>query len=268
MHGYLFPSLVLDAEPYLEQHGLRLVLPLRGGFLDDQPASGILEINKLVEDNIEDLSQFIECNWGEPITVLGHNMGGVYALLLAARRSDLVKSVIAASVNLMRGEEKNGTISSKFVGGLRKLASDVGIYEVAAKHFQKTALYNEQTAKLVLRRLFKDSPSDLDFVNGRVGSGPAFEWFRQIALHSAIGVAADVSVLSGPIENYIRGTKKPVAFVHGSADPYTSKEELKAYASLNPRATVTVLEEGGHYVSASHPVAFWQAVSDSLDELP
>ena len=266
LHGYLFPSLVLDAQAQLEEHGLRLVLPLRRGFLDDQPASGIREIGELVEDNVDDILQFAEGNWGEPIPVLGHNMGGVYALLLATRRPDLFSKAIVASVNLMRGESEQETIASKFVSGLRKLATDVGIYEVAARHFQRTALYNEQTARLVLRRLFKDSPSDLDFINGRVGSGPAFEWFRQIALHSAAGVAADAGLLSGSIDDVIKGVTVPVTFVHGSADPYTSIDELRSYAALNPGATVKMLEAGGHYVSASHPAIFWQAVASCMKQ--
>lgn len=264
MHGYLFPSLVLGAEPELAKHNLRLVLPLRRGFLDDQPASGILEIQKLVEENIEDLLLFTEGNWGEPVPILGHNMGGAYAMLLAARRPDLFDSTIVASVNLMRSEEKQGSISSKFVSGLRNLASDVGIYEHAARHFQKTALSNRHAAKLVLRRLFKDSPSDLDFVNGRTGSGPAFDWFREIALHSAIGVAADANLLSGSVDDFIKEMSMPVTFLHGSSDPYTSVEALKSYASLNSLAKTIILDAGGHYVCASHPAAFWQAVSGCL----
>lgn len=268
LHGYLFPSLVLDARTHLETYGLRLVLPLRRGFLDDQPASGIREIGELVDDNVEDLLQFAEGNWGEPVPVLGHNMGGIYALLLATRRPDLFSRAVVASVNLMGGDSERETIASKFVSGLRKLATDVGIYEVAARHFQRTALYNEQTAKLVLRRLFKDSPSDLDFINGRTGSGPAFDWFRQIALHSAAGVAADASLLSGPIDDIIKGVTVPVIFVHGAADPYTSTNELRTYAAHNPDATIRILEAGGHYVSASHAAMFWQAVADCVKPTP
>ncbi len=264
MHGYLFPSLVLHAESELEKHDLRLVLPVRRGFLDDYPISGITEINRLLEENIEDLLQFTECNWGVPIPILGHNMGGVYALLLATRRPDLFSVAIVASVNLMKEKDDSQTASSKFVSGLRKLATDVGIYEFAARHLQKTALSSGQTAKLILRRLFRESPEDLDFINGRTGNEPAFEWFRQIALHSAVGVAADVSLLSGPIDDFIKGIKKPAIFVHGSADPYTSRSELEDYASQNPQATIKILDAGGHYVCASQRAEFWQTISSCV----
>lgn len=261
MHGFLFGFLVLDGENEFLKNNIRLVMPLRCGYLDEKTASGSRQLEKLASENIEDLLLFTKCIFDEPVPIMGHNMGGMFAMLLAKTRPELFSNVTIASIMLMQDKARKSSIAAKFASGLKKLAEETGIYEYAAKQMQKKVFSNEYAARHVLGRLFRDSPHDLDVVNGKRGSGPAFDWFRQIAMHCIDGFVSDLSLISRSQEHSLRDIHIPVRFVHGPGDPYTSVRELQTFASTNTRATCKILADGGHYVSASHPAEFWKEIS-------
>ncbi len=260
MHGYLFPFLVLDADAELRKHGLRLIMPIRCGFLDNQSTSRAAGAQRLVDNNLEDLQLFAEGLSQKKIPVLGHNMGGIYALALAARRPELFSRAIVASGNFVRDRTENDTFAARFAGGLHRLKSHSGIYQYSIKQFQRKILSNRHIAKFVLRRLYNSNPGDLDAVNRQFGKGPAFEWFHELAVNSIAGVTADLLVLSGAMEDLIRDCAVPLVFLQGPDDPYTGARALAEYCDLNPKASFQVLKGGGHFTSASHPRDFWEAV--------
>lgn len=264
LHGYLFPLLVLQSEKELQKHKIRLILPLRSGFLDSQSAGGILQLEKLAEENLENLELFVQSISKEPIPLVGHIMGAVYAMLLAKRSPNLFSKVISASTFVMHEGEKNNTFATQFTSGLRKLANNVGIYEVAIRQFQKVILMNERMTKITLRRLFRESPHDLAVINGDERFKPVFEWFQMISLNSVLGISSDLNLMSGSIEKYVRDVPVDLHFIHSADDPYTKPEFIKSLARNNARSTCTVLKEGGHYASASRPEIFWNAVAEKL----
>ncbi|MEM7429056.1 MAG: alpha/beta fold hydrolase, partial [Pseudomonadota bacterium] len=266
IHGYLFPFLVLESELQLIAHGLRIILPVRTGFLDGHTASEVFHRGQLVDELLEDLAAFIRIISPDPVPLLGHNMGGFYALLLAKKQPELFSTVIIASINLMNEQKDRSSFTSRFWRGYRKLAGDIGIYEIAAKQFQKSVYSSSGATKYFLRRMFRGSRSDLDLLEGKCGSGPAYEWFRQIALHSLVGVSCDFSLTSRPAEEFIRDVPKPVTFLHGAEDPFTTVVEVEAFAAVNPAAACKVLTEGGHYASASHPELFWEAIVREISD--
>ncbi len=83
-------------------------------------------------------------------------------------------------------------------------------------------------------------------------------------MNSAIGLAADVNLLSRPIEQAMKRFALPTAFIHGTSDPYTGTAEIERYASLVGQATIEHIDKCGHYASASRPAAFWGAVAKQL----
>ena len=261
-HGFLFPFLVISAEPELIRLGIRVVLPLRRGYLDNQPLSGLPEITQLIDDNLEDLILFTEMRWTEPVPILGHNTGAGYAIMAAVRRPDLYSELILASVNLLSRQESRTSTAARFIGGLRRLMEHVGVYEIAARQLQRMVLQNKHSAKAILHRMFKDSPHDDRVIRQlRQNDSTVIDWFRDVSLYSAIGLAADVNLLARPIDESIADLKVPTAFVHGTHDPYTSAEAISRYAAKVNRASTAFIDESGHYASASRPEAFWSAVA-------
>jgi len=264
MHGYLFPFLVLDSEKIFTKHNIRLIFPLRTGFLDSQSSNGVLKIETLAEENLENLELFSDLI-NEEMSILGHNMGAVYALKLAKRKPQYFKHVIAASACLMQErKEADNSVAFKFVNGMRKLAKDTNIYEIAVRQFQKAVLMNNQVARVVLHRIFKDSQHDLAVINGTQNRQPAFKWFREIAVNSVLGASSDLALIAKDTKKMISDVPIPLYFLHAPDDPYTSIDELHELASCNKNSTCMILEAGGHYVSASHAEDFWQAIDNLI----
>jgi len=264
MHGYLFPFLVLYSERELEKHNIRLILPLRGGFLDSQSAKSVITVETLAEENLE---LFSETTDSKPISILGHNMGAIYAMILATRQPARFRHVIGASVCLMQ-EQKNkpASVATKFMDGMRKLATESDIYEIAVRQFQKAVLMNNQVSKIVLRRIFKNSMHDLTVINGTKDKKSAFEWFREIAVNSVLGASSDLALISRDLEKTLNKVPIPIHFIHGPEDPYTNVDELHELAAFSSDAQCQLLTAGGHYAAASHPKEFWSMVSDVINE--
>lgn len=266
IHGCLFPFLLLNARHQLEKHNIRLIVPVRDGYLDDQASSSEYHDGQLVSQTLENLTQFIQLQWDEPIPVLGHATGGLYAMLIAARQPKLFSSMMVMSLNLLQLGINPDSFSSKFLVGIRKLAKDNGIFEVLTNQFQRTAFSNAQATKFVLRRLFNGCGDDLDVVNGFVGEGNAFNWYRKLHGHSVLGISNDFRLIARFKRDTLSKIKIPLAFLHGPNDAFTSTSEIEEFINISREAKLVVLADGGHLVSASHPELLWDEIQNNIDQ--
>jgi pimeloyl-ACP methyl ester carboxylesterase/DNA-binding CsgD family transcriptional regulator len=269
IHGCLFPILLLNAKEYLNQYNIRLIIPIRAGYLDEQVCSDIYHKGQLVDQTIEDLSLFIRQTCNAPIPVIGHATGGFFAMLMAKMDADLFSTIIIPSINFMEIKPESRSFSSNFFGGIRKLTHETGIYENLVRQFQKTAFSNDHSTKFVLRRLFKSCKSDVKVLDGDIGSGECFSWYRALHAKSVLGISSDFRLVSSLKDNLLNEVPKdiPVTFIHGSNDTFSNPHILKNYAADSPSATVNVLEDGGHLVAASHPDLIWSAINNSIMEI-
>jgi len=266
IHGYLFPFLLLNARQQLEKLNLRLIIPIRGGYLDDQARSEDFHEGNLVEQTLEDLIQFTQLYWDGPAPVLGYATGGFYALMMVKRQQDLFSKIMVISLNIIPTENKSDSFSSRFWGGLGKLAKDRKIFVVLTRQFLKTTFSNNRTTKFVLRRLFKDCATDLGVLNGEIGSGEAFGWFRKLLAGSVLGISSDFSLVAHIEYDYLDDISTPMVFFHGPEDVFTKAAEISDMTANNPLAKLVVLPKGGHLTSASHPEDFWQEVLNTIDQ--
>lgn len=260
IHGYMFPFLLLNALSELERYNLRLVAPIRAGYLDDQRSAVAYQDDLLIEQTIEDLAQFVRLKWNGPAPVIGQALGAYYAMFLAKRAKDLFSSLTIVSINLLEDGKRSKTPVSDFIGGIVRVAGHKGLNEVITRQFHKTVFSSERSTKFVLRRLFKGTPPDLDALNGIVGSGPAFKWYQQLHAHSAIGIASDFSLASYIERNDIGQLNLPITFVHGALDPVTSLTEVQGYAKKTSGEPVKSIEGAGHFMVATHAREVWETM--------
>lgn len=264
IHGYMFPFLLLNAAAELERLNLRLVAPIRAGYLDDQRNAVAYQDDLLIEQTIEDIIHFVRLKWDGPAPVIGHALGGYYAMLTAKRVEGLFSNIAIVSINLLKGGKTSKTPVSDFIDGLIRVAGHKGLNEVITRQFHKTVFSSERSTKFVLRRLFKGTPPDLDALNGAIGSGPAFKWYQQLHAHSAIGIASDFS-LADYIDRGEEGQlSSPVTFVHGALDPVSSLAEVQEYAKKVARQPVKSVDGAGHFVVATHPAKIWNTLATAL----
>lgn len=268
IHGYLFPFLLLNAGESLERLNIRLVVPVRQGYLDDYASGDVYYDSRLAEQTVEDIIQFTRQTWYAPVPLLGHATGGLLAIKMAASNPELFGPLVIASINLLATKPDKKSYAASFFGGIRKLAGDMAIYEPIIRQFQKTIFSNQQTAKFVLRRLFRDCATDVDVLDGKIGSGQSFTWYMQLHKHSPLGISSDFKLMITEASALLREQDVPLTFVHGPHDGFTPAHQIEELIAGQPTKLVKVLPDGGHLVAASQPDLFWDAVAASLQVWP
>lgn len=265
IHGILFPFLLLNCEDQLDRHNIRLVGPVRAGFLDDQTSSELFYEGRLIDQTLEDLTAFVQQSWRVPIPVLGHATGGIFAMMMAQKNPGLFSSIIVSSINLLAPNGGNESLSTNFLGGIKKLADDAGIFEWMAKQYLKTTFSNEKTTRFVMRRLFRDCSTDLDVLNGTVGAGPCFDWYRRLHATSLLGISSDFKLMADVPPSLIQGLRLPMTFMHGQNDAMTPIELVQELVSENPSIQLEALPKCGHLAPASNPGLFWSSVAKAIE---
>ncbi|MDG2004767.1 MAG: hypothetical protein P8J20_15705 [Novosphingobium sp.] len=265
IHGILFPFLVLNCNDQLERHNIRLVVPVRAGFLDDQMSSELFYEGRLIDQTLEDLTAFVQQSWQKPIPVLGNATGGIFAMMMAQQDAGLFKNITVSSINLLAPNAGSDSFSSNFLGGIKKLAGNAGIFEWLAKQYLKTTFSGEKTTRFVLRRLFGDCATDLDVVNGVVGAGASFDWYRRLHSNSLLGIPSDFKLMADVAQSLIEDLRIPTTFLHGQNDAMTSIELVQELVSVNPAIHLQALPNCGHLAAASHPDMFWDSVAKAIE---
>lgn len=264
IHGFLFPFVLLNLGRELERHGIRLIVPIRSGYLDDQTNGELFYEGKLIDQTTEDLVAFIQQTWQKPIPVLGHATGGIFAMAIAKKYPDLFKKIVVTSINLLPVNDGKKSLSSNFLGGIRKLANEAGIFEWLTKQYLRTTFSNEKTTRFVLRRLFRDCDTDLHVLNGRLGSGPCFDWYRRFHATSLLGIPSDFKLMSGLTPEILNDLPQPTTFLHGEMDAMTEIGLVQDFTASNADVQMEILPDTGHLVAASHPELFWNAIARAI----
>jgi len=263
VHGMMFGMLLSGAAPFLHEAGLRLVMPLRHGYLDPRPILGMRgDRGRLIAESLEDIALLIEARGLSPAAILGHSLGAVLAQRFAEGRPDLVDRLVLVSTNTVRGSEGSGNggddHARRLYGALRSTASlSRAITLEFSRHYP-----SEATARTILHRMFGRSDGDIAALEGHGGSGSAYRWFPELYAASVAGVAADYEVAME--WRPCRPPATPTLFVHGSEDPLSPVSEIRELAEAAAGARLTVVEGAGHFASASHPAEVWSDIAAHL----
>ena len=264
VHGYLFPFLMNAAQEYLEQHGIRLIIPIRSGYLDGTDSADLAHGGQLTAQTVIDLCDFVRETASGPLPILGHATGGLYSMLMIARAPELFGDVAVCSLNLLRAHQKTPSLTSRFLGGVRSLAAKTGIFESLTRQFQRTTFSSEDATRTALRQFFQSNQSDLDILNGTGGRTPAFAWYRYLHSHSLLGIPNDFSVMAAASPSLFEKANRAVTFVHGGDDPATDIDDIRKFASGVPLAKVVALDGAGQLASGSHAEELWAIVAENL----
>jgi pimeloyl-ACP methyl ester carboxylesterase len=182
-----------------------------------------------------------------PFDLLGNSLGGAVALVLAARRPELVRRlVLAAPAGL-----------APHPGPIPALAAHTGRALIAARRVGGPALAGNAIARrLLLLGLVADA-----------AAVPA-EQARRIARASAgstrIG-AAIAAVASADLRPDLSELAVPVAFLWGSRDRVVPVGALSALRALVPGAAAEVIPGAGHVPQLERPREFAAAVDRLLE---
>ncbi|WP_299375299.1 hypothetical protein [uncultured Tateyamaria sp.] len=265
LHGYLFPFLLLNAQDALDRYYIRLIVPVRGGYLDDQACASAFNDGALVDQTVDDLLSFAKATWSGPVDVLCQATGAFFAMRMSQKDPDLLSRAVVTSVNLMNKRREPATPSAKFLEGLRKLGKHNGMYKKLSTQFQRRVFSNARTTRFVLRKLFSSCASDLDALTGKVGAGAAFDWYRDLHAHSTLGIASDFDLVQGQSDQLASGFQVRTTFLHGADDHFTTAAVLRDHLADHAQTDLRVIKGAGQLGIASHADAFWDAIAEVLE---
>ncbi|MGE0846346.1 MAG: alpha/beta fold hydrolase [Flavobacteriaceae bacterium] len=261
IHGMMFPITLAGAAKHLNEHNIRLIVPIRTGFLESRSPAELAVKSSFIDEAFSDLAQFMKAEWDGPVVILGQSLGGVLSIRFANRYPGLVSKLILQSVNLTKGRGKGS--AGPFYGGLKRLSHRADIFKLVNWQYHKYYA-SRATGRTILSRLFDDSPIDMSVLDGEATGTEAYRMFADLYASSVFGMSGDFDFVMNSWEREARRLDKPITFVHGADDPLTSPAEFARFAENGDRCRQHIIPGGGHFAAASHGREVWRIISEEL----
>lgn len=261
-HGMMFGMLISGALEALRTHGIRLIIPVRHGYLDARPVLGLRAQTYHVEASLKDLECLMRSIPAGRRVLLGQSFGGTLALEFVRRFPDLVDRLILVSTNLAHTDPDKESIASNLYDAYRHLIETESLARSITLEFSAHYL-DENRSRWILQRMFGASPADLEAMEGKRTASPVYGWFSELYQTSVSGIAEDYSFAMQHLQLPAIQVAK-LLVLHGTEDPLTSLEEVREVLSGWPDAEILPVEGAGHFLSASHCDALWSQVRSHL----
>lgn len=265
IHGMLYPLLLINGAAICERLGIRLITPVRSGYLDDQSGAALFGEDDCARDGI-DLARFIDQHFGRPLPIVAHSIGAGPALHFVRQHPRHVSGLTLLSPHFA-GDRHRAQPFQPFLSGLKALIDRPGLFRYLAWQFRKYYV-DDKTVRRVLRNMFSASASDLAVLEDNSGSGSVYEWFADGYRTSVVGIAEDMALSMGDTQTELAALTVQTRVVFGPDDPISAFVRGELDPARLPHVTAVPLSAGGHLVAASHPEAVWTAIAAGLDTRP
>lgn len=188
------------------------------------------------------VAELIRTGGSEPVSLLGHSMGGKVAMAVALRNPDLVSKLVVEDVSPVRAEGKDNF--GQYVRGMRALDLDTLTSRAAADAALRDAVPDPVVRGFLLQNLRRES-----------GAQPAWRWQMNLRLLgdrlADVGDWPDLGTQPYP---------GPVLWLAGAKSDYIRPEFAPAMRRLFPRAQLVTVKNSGHWVHSEEPEVFAQTV--------
>lgn len=178
----------------------------------------------------------------EPVTLVGHSMGGKIAMLVALRHRELVERLVVVDVSPVTYGQ-----TSEFGGYIEAMkAIDLGSLErrAQAEEALTDAVPNPTVRSFLLQNLRHH--------------GDTWEWQANLDV-----LGRDLAELGAWPDDRLEGTPaydKPVLWIAGGDSPYVKDEYAEAMDRWFPRNRRVTIKDAGHWVHSQKPEIFVEVV--------
>ena len=196
-------------------------------------------------DNQSDaIAGWIEEIFTEPVTVIGHSLGGKLAMRLSLRHPQLVKRLMV--VDIAPAQTDRALSLAPLVAALRGLDLD----ELSSRKQANDLLADDIEDPMVRGFLLQNLRR----------KGESWHWMANLDL-----LGDNLHIVSGwpSLEGTCEG---PVYWVAGAQSGYIQPEHDEPMRSYFPRTSAVTLKHAGHWVHADVPEAFTSLVRNFLGE--
>lgn len=262
VHGMMFPVVLRGVAKHLERHRIRLIVPIRSGYMESRPLTALFDNTDVIEKGLSEISLISQAEALTKVTLLGNSLGGVIALHLARKRPELFSSLVLLSTNLAQPLEQTSPIGGDFYRGMQNLKSNALLFKLANLEYRNFYSDN-RTCEHILKKHFAASSLDLDVLDGVYCGDAAYEMFAATYTSSIVGIAEDFFHVFNHRETGADKLSIPVSIIHGAQDPLSTYEEVREILKNTKTGENTVIENAGHFAVASHGDDVWRGVAQA-----
>jgi pimeloyl-ACP methyl ester carboxylesterase len=197
---------------------------------------------------------------GEPVTLVGHSMGGKVAMQLALRRPELLRALVVVDI---------APVEYPLTGGRTddpdEEASPFGAYIAAMRAVDLGALRTREDADRALREAV---PSTMvrsfllqSLVREGLGAGGGWRWRLNLEL-----LERDLGELRGFPDPPPGATfDGPVLWIAGANSTYVLPQDRARMDELFPSTRLVRVKNAGHWVHSEQPEVFVETLRRFLD---
>jgi pimeloyl-ACP methyl ester carboxylesterase len=201
-------------------------------------------------------------SWGEPVTLVGHSMGGKVAMQLALRRPDLLRALVVVDIAPVKYPLTGGRTDDP-----DEEASPFADYIAAMKAIDLTGLERRDDADRALQAAVPSRMVRSFLLQSlvREGTGTAGTWRWRLNLDL---LERDLGELRGfpepPAGAQFDG---PVLWIAGTDSHYVLDDDRERMEHFFPHTRLVRVKNAGHWVHSEQPDVFLETVRRFLERV-
>jgi pimeloyl-ACP methyl ester carboxylesterase len=209
----------------------------------------------MVELVATELEQF-----GEPVTLVGHSMGGKVAMQLALRRPELLRALVVVDIAPVEYPIKGGRTDdadeeaspfAAYIDAMRAIDLDSLTTRDDADQALQTAVPSRMVRSFLLQSLVREG----------LGADGGWRWRLNLEL-----LDRDLGELRGfPEPPPGASFDGPVLWIAGANSTYVLPEDRPHMDALFPSTRLVRVKNAGHWVHSEQPDVFLQTLRRFLD---
>ena len=199
---------------------------------------------------------------GEPVTLVGHSMGGKVAMQLALRHPELLRALVVVDIAPAEYPETGGRTDdpdeeaspfAAFIAAMRAIDLDGLASREDADQALRAAVPSTMVRSFLLQSLVRDG----------VGAGDGWRWRLNLEL-----LARDRGELRGfPAPPPGATFTGPVLWIAGANSTYVLDEDRPRMDALFPATRLVRVKNAGHWVHSEQPEVFLETVRRFLQQV-
>jgi pimeloyl-ACP methyl ester carboxylesterase len=205
-------------------------------------------------DMVELLAGELE-QFGEPVTLVGHSMGGKVAMQLALRRPELLRALVVVDIAPVEYPISGGRTDdpdeeaspfAAYIEAMQRLDLDALTTRNEADEALRDAVPSRMVRSFLLQSLVREG----------LGSGSGWRWRLNLDL-----LARDLGELRGfPEPPSGASFDGPVLWIAGANSTYVLTEDRPHMDALFPATRLVRIKDAGHWVHSEQPEVFLETL--------
>jgi pimeloyl-ACP methyl ester carboxylesterase len=202
---------------------------------------------------------------GEPVTLVGHSMGGKVAMQLALRRPELLRALVVVDIAPVEYPVHGGRTDdpdeeaspfAEFIAAMRGLDLDALNTREDADAALKSAVPSRMVRSFLLQSLVREGAS-----NQEGGTSRSWRWRLNLEL-----LERDLGALRGFPDPPPGATfEGPVLWIAGANSAYVLPQDRPHMDALFPATRLIRIKNAGHWVHSEQPEIFLPTLRKFLD---